>query len=323
MNLSKTRAKILSHAFLQADAPAVAIAKECGSTEKTVRNTLYLLRERNVINAFPLVNIHALGLTDYCIYFSLAFDEAKNRREVFNFLASSSQVAWLAELSGEFHFTVSVIAKDIFEVYRFFQSLSTKVCGISITKNLALRVNWTSFRCKYFGNDPSAVNKISRTEPRAIVKIDELDRKILQMLTSYPHESYTAIARRLKVATNTLISRIKILKKQGVLLGSIYYFDAHKVGMYAFRILFYAKNSNPKLCKKLANFCFKHKNISAFIECIGNWDFELNVELKDPAGINNINQELYEKFAAEIAILKTVSLIQTIKTAPYPFLKVL
>ena len=62
----------------------------------------------------------------------------------------------------------------------------------------------------------------------------------------------------------------------------------------------------------------KHPNIIYMHECFGSWDYELNVEVRDPREVVRITQELYEAFGSVLNNIRVLSKFEDIKYTAYP-----
>ncbi len=62
------------------------------------------------------------------------------------------------------------------------------------------------------------------------MKIEEIDRKILNVLNRDARMSFRRIAKELKISPTTLYNKVKKLEKSGVLKGYIPIIDKESVG---------------------------------------------------------------------------------------------
>jgi DNA-binding Lrp family transcriptional regulator len=60
--------------------------------------------------------------------------------------------------------------------------------------------------------------------------VDDLDTKILQQLTRNARQSYRQIARKLRVSTGTVLTRIRRLEETGIIRGYTIMLDTEKLG---------------------------------------------------------------------------------------------
>ncbi len=100
-----------------------ALAKITGLKTHTVSYALKRVFEKKVARPFVLYNIHRVGLTDYCVFFNVQGNSKKVRDTVLSYCVNSTQTAYVAELTGKYQYTVSIMAYSIFEVERFFDGL--------------------------------------------------------------------------------------------------------------------------------------------------------------------------------------------------------
>ncbi len=319
MKLSPSQAKVISSVSLQADCSIEDAAKECKLRPHVVRYALSELTRSGRAQAFPIVNIHALGYTDYCVFLTLTSENRASRQRVLKFFSESELTAWVAELSGEYHYTVSIFARDVFEVDSYFRELASAVPGIVVEKTLAIRISWTTFRWKYLSNHRSKVEFITRSQAASVEKLDETDHAILRAIAGNPLAPRTHQARAAAIPVTTLHHRLKGLQARGILLGTVYFIDMIRLGIHSFRLLIRAKNSTSKLTQALWNFSFKHPNVVGFIHCFGGWEYELNIEVRDPAELAAIHDGIEDLFGSEIRSLRTVTVLGTPKTQAYPF----
>ncbi len=85
MKISPSQAKVISSISLQADCATQEIAKECKLRPHVVRYALSELTRSGHARAFPIVNIHALGYTDYCTFLTLTSENRASRQRVLKF----------------------------------------------------------------------------------------------------------------------------------------------------------------------------------------------------------------------------------------------
>lgn len=89
--------------------------------------------------------------------------------------------------------------------------------------------------------------------------------------------------------------------------------------MQMFEVLIYAKSITKNLRNEIFNFSKAHPNIAYFLHCIGEWDFELGVEVEKAEEINGVVKKLYERFGKDLATVKILPLFRSLKLSWYPF----
>ena len=319
MRITPTQGKVMSSVCLQADRAIPDIAKECKLRPHVARYALHELARNEHVRAFPIVNIHALGYTDYCVFLTLTSENRASRQKVLKFFADSPRTAWVAELSGAFHYTISIFARDVFEVESYFRALAAVVPGVVVEKSLALRISWTTFRWKYLSNHRSRLDYITRSRADTTEKIESIDHEVLRAISEHPLAPRAHQARAAGIPVTTFHNRVGGLQARGILLGTVYFVDMARMGIHCFRLLIQAKASTEKLTQTLWNFAHKHPNVVGFVHCLGAWDYELNIEALDPAVLSTIHDAIEDLVGSQIRSIQAVSVIGTPKTKAYPF----
>ena len=142
---------------------------------------------------------------------------------------------------------------------------------------------------------------------------------MLSLHARCPNLKNAELARQLKVAESTLHHRFKELRRQGVLIGHAYWLESAKFGVFPFRLLIVEKSPTSAFRRKLFDFARQHPHIVAFVHAVGNWDYELNLEVYEPPQVNMIVEELYDRFGRHIEVVKSLTHLQHIKSCQFPF----
>ena len=263
-----------------------------------------------------MINSHALGYTDFCIFLRFEPGRRINREHFKKFLLKSSGVAWVAELAGEFTYSISFLARGISEVDQFLLACANESRSGIVQKSFAVRAQWSLFQFKAGG---SKAGVLTRSCDVAVEAADELDFRILARLAVMPEESSNASARQLGIPAATYLYRLKSLESSRIILGYPLLIDPNALNMCGFRILVYQRSIASVLRPKLFAYAQQHPHISAFVHCIGEWDYELNVEVPSPLDLIPIVSEIEEIFGEHIQMIKTLTVLQTCKVNQFPF----
>ena len=319
MRLSPKQEQILAAAHLQANASIAELARTTGYRAHSVRYCLEELAERKIIQRFPLINIHALGITDYCVFLAPAASKRVPRARLLQFFCSYPNAAFVAELSGEFSYTVSLFARSVFEIENFFGELTATLPDVSFQKSFALRTRWTLFPPKSSGARRTKLVSLTRGAASSVLTLDRLDQQVLYGIAQHPTSSVVQLARLLGLPQSTIYSRLQQLEKRKVILGYVWWIESQLLGVHPFRILLTEKGSSAAFADAFALFAQRHSAIVQLVRCVGEWDYEVNLELKDPAELNEVVQEIYDRFGEHLDTAKSLAHLKLHKMNQYPF----
>lgn len=117
------------------------------------------------------------------------------------------------------------------------------------------------------------------------MKIEELDRKILNVLNKDARMSFRRIAKELRISPTTLYNKVKKLEKSGVLEGYIPLINTESVGydLTAIISLRVKQEKDMEVQKAIAKF----PQVGAIYEVTGDWDLILVCYFKGRDDLTN------------------------------------
>jgi Lrp/AsnC family transcriptional regulator, regulator for asnA, asnC and gidA len=144
-----------------------------------------------------------------------------------------------------------------------------------------------------------------------MLNLDLLDKKILYELDLNARQSASSIAKKLKIAKETVNFRIKRLINNNIIKGFYAIIDTSLINRFFFKIFIKFNEINPNRRKEILDFFASHKNMSQVLLLEGNYDVQLfflakenNDLMKFMESLNNFcGKELQKK---EILIINTM-----------------
>ena len=73
------------------------------------------------------------------------------------------------------------------------------------------------------------------------------------------------------------------------------------LGRQTHKILVFAKGTTPELSEHLYKLNAKHSIVSHYIECLGPWDYELNIEVESLNEVTEFCNELQREYGESIS----------------------
>jgi DNA-binding Lrp family transcriptional regulator len=148
--------------------------------------------------------------------------------------------------------------------------------------------------------------------------IDDLDRRILNMLSQGQFIPDSEIAGQLGVSPSTLVRRVAHLKEGGILLGDTYRINTDILGYSSYRLLITMKRLGADIRRRMIHFCDDALAVRIMVESLGSWDYELEVEVADNRYIKELTGHLYEAFPHDIVSLNVIPIFQHLKYSGFP-----
>lgn len=322
MKLSKIEKEILCGLELSGDMSTEEIASMIGYSARSVRYYTRRLEDKGLLEkpAFFL-DVHPLGLSNANIYFS-AMGSSDFRKRLVATCNASKQVSWLAELGGDFHYGLSLTIRKPGDVAKNLVDLSKTLPNLFHEKSHIFHVSLSVFPKKYLRTKPARFEALTYGHSKVSTNVDELDKRILFELSARSLESTRTLGKRVGCSHVTIDSRIKRLRKGGIIKGVRRKINVELLGYQRYKILVYTRGVHPELTLKLQNFASKHPHVVNFIECLGSWDYELGVEVLKASDLNLVTYQLYDTFGDFLLTLKILPVLKVIKVCPYPSIEI-
>jgi DNA-binding Lrp family transcriptional regulator len=150
------------------------------------------------------------------------------------------------------------------------------------------------------------------------VDVDKLDKKILRTLSTHGGLPHRQLALKLAMPLSTLELRLKKLEEKKVILGYTFAIDSNLVSIQQFKFLIFGKGIDSALGRKLFQFANQHPNVTVFLQTLGAWDYELNVEVERSEDIVQVRQELYEFVGSDLLSVKVLPKFRDLKFLTHP-----
>lgn len=316
MTLSENEIFLLSKMEMDSTLSVMALRVATNFKSHTVRYAVASMERQGIIRRAAFVNVYPLGYFHVAVYFSCSPQLKSQKAALLDFLAASPNVAWLAELGGDYQYAMALAVRSASDVSAFLSLITETFGNVLSQKSVHVRTRFTQFNRKYLANqEPKSLS----FGPSPITEIDPVDHKILRALGQNLYPTDREAQFRTQISSTTWRNRLIRLKERGVLVSEFWLVDSSKLGMQSFELLVHAKGVRANLSERLLAFAKNHPRIVHFVEGIGEWDFELGVEVENAQDIVAVTEDLHEAFADDISAVKTLPLFANLKYSLYPF----
>lgn len=289
--------KILYELDLNSRQTASQIGKKVGLSKEVVNYRINSLIKKGVIRYFyTVLNTLALGYCHYKIYFKLQNVDPKKEKELLNYFIKNKNCIWLASCRGNWDLGVSLLAKNPMHFGGLYQEIINDYGKYFLEKNILVIEKAPTFNRAYLIEKKEPI-KLEYVEKEEKLEIDKTDQKILSLLSTNARIQIIDLMDKLNLTRDIITYRVKKMQKLGIIQGFRTSFDLEKLGYSYHKILFTFKNLSEKREKELISYCRFNKNIVQYIKLIGNWDAEIEFEVKNDTQLHSILLEIRTKFS--------------------------
>ncbi len=270
------------------------LAKKIGRSREATRYRIEQLLKKGVIEKFVTSINHAkLGLTYYKIFLQLE-NIPESKRKLLDFVEKHNSIPWYGVCSGVWDYIIAVSAKSALEFDSIKNELFSEFKDLIIRKEIGIMLEAKMYFKKYF--KPGVYD--DKTFAGEIVNnvIDELDVKILKVLANNARIKSVVLAKKIGCSVKTVIHRIKKLEEKGIIIGYRISVNINKLGLEFFKIILYYRSINKEEEKIIFEYVKNLPQSIYYIKMIAPWDAELELIVNNFQELNDIIDDLRERF---------------------------
>ena len=147
-----------------------------------------------------------------------------------------------------------------------------------------------------------------------MVNVDAKDKKILQALDRNGRLSIAEISKKTNIQRDSVIYRIKRMKKNGVIrfFHTVVSPSALGYEIYSF-VHFFLHNINPQRENEFITYLRNHKNVVYLAKTTGKYDYKVSIAAKSLTEFDAILTGIRINFSDIVKDYETASIIQEIK----------
>lgn len=318
MKLNEKQLRILCAAQLEPEASYAYLGELAGYNAGVVRHTIQRMEELGIIYKRPVITYNTLGYYSVRIYFAF-HSSSQNAEQLLNkYLISQPMVAVAFDLGGQFQFGLSLLVKELSKVKEFLHDLQSSTPLTISEKQIAITLTSLFFRRDYFAKLDGGVQELIDNCEISNVTLSNTEKKILSGLTQLEFRSRRDLARQLQIPQSTFEYHLNKLKEKNVFQGMVYSFRERLLDIFQYKLLLYGKSGDSTLAEDIISYARKDPYIQGYFECIGAWDFELEIETFDPKVAIKIRQDIISKFGDRISRADLHQLFQYHKASNRP-----
>jgi Lrp/AsnC family leucine-responsive transcriptional regulator len=296
------------------------IAKKLKTSQQVISYRLQSLQKRNIVGRFyTLINFTKLGYTNYRTLVHLTNITEQNFKEIISYLMDHPNVLWLVECGGKWDLIVNFLAKNIVQYNNMLKEFKNK-----FPRHIQNYDVLTTVEVIYFGRD-YFTKKIhdSKQSPYfgrefKLAKVDKTDLEILDLISENARINCVEIAEKIGVSPNTIILRIKEMKKQGIIQAFKPLLHLENTPYSSYKALIKFQNITEQKENEIIDYLKINVNVVGIIKQVGIWDFEIEFEVDSKQAMLDLTRKFRDKFKAVIKEFEVIPLYHEYKYNFFP-----
>lgn len=295
MELNQKDRQILGLLDKNSRASVSELARKLKLSKDGLNYRLKKLQRENIITRyFAEVDISKMGLIAGKVTLQFQNADKEKEDEIFEFLKNYPKIGWVVFCSGRWDCVFVFYVRDNYEIQEMITSIVEKYGKYILAKEIVSIPEYYIVSRGWLTNDLKRV--ISKIGGKVNPIVDDLDIKLIKILTQNCRKPIIEIAGELNQSSSLIIQRIKNLEKKGIIRN--YYIDLNleKIGKEFCKSFIFLHNYTNAEYEKLKNYCLRHPNVTALTNIIGSWEMELEMEVKNFDEFHKIMNEVKNQF---------------------------
>ncbi|MCX6778347.1 MAG: AsnC family transcriptional regulator [Candidatus Micrarchaeota archaeon] len=299
--------KMLRELDMNAKMSRKVLARRLRLSKQAVLYRIGKMQERGLLlGAITIFDSAVVGKRWFRVVLQTKSMNKDEKLAFIEFFGKHPNIVWLGEVGGNWDYVINFMADDQFAFNEIFEQILSK-WGHFIQKYEVLTyINIRDQERAYLLPDYKKKRQFMLHEMRynREVKLDDLDRRIIGILSKDAWKSALEIGNSLGVSYKTVQNRIRALEQNGVILGYRLIVHPRKLGYESYMLFLGIHVYRPELEKKLYEF-LDHPNVTFLVKHLGTWRIGMEVEVSSAREFQDFLIELRSRFGDIISAYET------------------
>lgn len=318
--LKKVEKNILSYLNLNSRTSFSKIGKQIKKSQQQVSYTVQSLKDKEILQGFYTVIDYSkinYNILLFRVYFKVIYTKEQTYEKLIEFLKNDPYTGKIEECWGNYDLITTFFARNVSQFNKHIRGIMENfpkhLQNFSVLTTVVHRI----FGRKYL-NPKILTKELYVGGDRTPVNVEEIDLKILSMISRDARLNSVDMANKLKVTPKTIINRITKLEEKEIILGYKPSLNIRKAGYYSNLLLIKYHNITSDMENNLINFLKVHPNVTSVVKTLGEWDIEVMVEVEDYNQTRKIEREIREKFGTMIQSIQNLPTYKTYQNNYFP-----
>jgi DNA-binding Lrp family transcriptional regulator len=291
--------KIIYHLSNNARISDTQLSKQVALSKNAVKYRIERLKKEGVIKHLAaVINIGALGLDTFTLLLKFNDDIYENK-DILDYFRKHEYVDWLITLSGQWDLFVEMVTKDLNHFHELIKDMTQHFGELLNTYQVFFSAN--TLRVEHLIADFYKELKVEELSIKKRTtekhKIDETDKKILNLLNQDSSLPYLSMAQKLNLSIDIVRYRMKNMIEKGIIIKFFPEIDLAKLGYTEYLYTLKLKNTSKEKMERLKTRITANQNITyAFLDT-NSFTIIFVCAFRNPEGIDHLSRSLRKDFS--------------------------
>lgn len=282
--------KILHQLLLDCRQTNTQIAKKCGLSREVVSYRIKNLEDAGVILGYTTdINYNNLGYFAYSIALSLKNIDAQK----LDLLKRRNKIVYMQSCIGKYDLTLTLLLKNTNELANEYDFILSLLSDEILEIETDVFIGDIDFSANIFEKSSLEYNFLQKSK----IDLSESETKLLQELVKHSRKSVIELSNVIESSVPTITKSIKKLKKENVILSNRVLLNFENLNLAKYTLLL---SINPKLEKKLVEYCRSKNNIWDIGKYSGKYNYVIEIFAENNFQFEDIVNDIKDFFSNDM-----------------------
>ncbi len=257
-----------------------------------------LIKKKAIVNFVAIVDFSKLGFVNHEVWMQIRNVAPEKKRKFLDFLLKHPRVGYLAACGGKFDYVVSIMAEDTVSFSDILREIISENPGVVLSYSINIATRIRSYPRTYMisGRSEGRSGSLFFSGPPRKSRLDEKDLAILSVLCRDAKKTAIEVGKEVDMSANAVRMRVQKLEAAKVIQGYKAIFQPSIIGIQNYEMLFTTEGVTAEKEAEMDAYCRMNPYVTLFMSCIGRWDINLSVDVKDQAHLQEVLTEIRDRF---------------------------
>jgi len=295
VDLDKKNKQILYELDLNARQSCSSIGKKINLHRNVIEYRINRLIDTGVIkNFYTIVDTSKLGYISFRCYLKFQNTNPEIEQRIIEDFVANKHTFWVSSIDGPYDLSFIIMVNNLVEFHEFWKNILKKYLPYIQDQIFSVYVKLLHYPKSYLTNQTESRRILEIIGGGEQVPIDEIECKILQILSTDARKPLTEIARQLNTTSMVINHRIKKMKKLGIIQGFRVNIDYTQLGYKHFKVDVYLMHYEK--IDDIVHYIASNPHLIYIDYTAGLSELELEFHLQDTNELNKIMREMILAF---------------------------
>ena len=295
VDLDKKNRQILYELDFNARQSYSSIGKKINLHRNVVEYRINRLIETGIIkNFYTIIDTSKLGYISLRCYLKFQNTNPEIEQKIIKDFVANKHTFWVSSIDGLYDLSFIIMVNNLVEFHEFWKQILKKYHPYIQDQIFSIYIKLLHFPISYLTNKTKNRRTSEIIGGGVPVPIDDIEFKILQILSTNARKPLTKIAQQLKSTSMVINYRIKKMKKLGVIQGFRINIDYARLGYKHFKVDVYL--TNYEKINEIVDYVTLNPHLVYIDYTAGLSDLEIEFHLQDTNELNKIMKEMVLAF---------------------------